>query len=328
MKISTAAGCSLLIAAVVLSGCGKSEKTNAPEPQSISQTNAQGEAYVEITPAQAKAILKIEEVGTYNFPVEKEAVGSVSFDEDPAIVQAQSALVSAAATFDSTGKELERVKALGETNGVPGKEIEQATADHQTAEAALKAARDAVRALGLTDAEIDQIVSTGKVPVFHGQDTNSTKWVTANVIEGDIPSFHVDQPVEARVVAYPGKVFKGKVSRIYATVDPNIHRMEMRCEVSDEEHQLRPGMLANVTIQVKKPVESTAIPMAGVVREDNGTMTAWVTTDRHRFTQRKVKLGLQEDGRYQVLDGLRPGELAVTDGAIFLSNLLNAPPSD
>ena len=327
MKISTIAGFSLLIAAMVLSGCGKTEETSAAAPEAGPQTNAQGEATVELTASQVKAV-KIEGVGTYNFPIEKDAVGSVSFDEDFGIVQAQSTLVSAAATFDSTGKELERVKALGETNGVAAKEIEQATADHQTAEAALKAARDSVRALGITDAEIDEMVAAGKIPAFHGQDTNSTKWVTANVVESDIPLFHVDQPVEARVVAYPGWAFKGKVSRIYATVDPNVHRMEMRCDVSDEENQLRPGMLANLTIQVKEPVEGTAIPMTGVVREDNGTMTAWVTTDRHRFTQRKLKLGLQKDGRDQVLEGLRPGELAVTDGAIFLSNLLNAPPSD
>jgi len=30
----------------------------------------------------------------------------------------------------------------------------------------------------------------------------------------------------------------------------------------------------------------------------------------------------------QVLEGLQPGELAVSDGAVFLSNMLAAPPSD
>jgi len=63
-----------------------------------------------------------------------------------------------------------------------------------------------------------------------------------------------------------------------------------------------------------------------VVRESDGSMTVWVTSDRQRFVQRTVQVGLQRDGFAQILDGLRPGELAVTDGAIFLSNLLNAPP--
>ena len=47
-----------------------------------------------------------------------------------------------------------------------------------------------------------------------------------------------------------------------------------------------------------------------------------MTTDRHRFIQRKVKLGLQSDGYDQILDGLKPGELVVTDGAVFLDNML------
>ncbi len=46
------------------------------------------------------------------------------------------------------------------------------------------------------------------------------------------------------------------------------------------------------------------------------------------FSQRIVKVGLQADGQYQVLDGLQRGELAVTDGAVFLSNILYAPPTD
>ena len=322
MRFSTVIAFSLLIAAAALSGCGKSEVANAPA-ESNAGTNAQGEAAVELTTNQIKAI-KIEEVGTYSFPVERETVGSVSFEEDLAIVQAESTLVSAAATFNSTEKELERVRSLGETNGIAPRELEQATADHQTAAAALRAAREAVRVLGKPDAEIDQMVADGKIESASA----GKRWVTANVIESDVPLFQVGQALEVRVMAYPDRFFGGKISRIYAVVDPNIHRTAMRCEVDDSKDELRPGMLANLVIRVREPVDATAIPTTGVVREDDGTMTAWVTTDRHRFVQRKLKLGLQKDGRYQVLDGLRPGEMAVTEGAVFLSNLLNAPPSD
>jgi len=60
-------------------------------------------------------------------------------------------------------------------------------------------------------------------------------------------------------------------------------------------------MLANFVIRVQKPVEATAISANGVVREGDGTMTAWVTTDRHRFSQRIIKTGLRTDNRVQVL---------------------------
>jgi cobalt-zinc-cadmium efflux system membrane fusion protein len=57
-------------------------------------------------------------------------------------------------------------------------------------------------------------------------------------------------------------------------------------------------------------------------------MTAWVTIDRHRFEQRILKIGLRNDDRVQILDGLQRGELVVAGGAVFLSNMLQAPPSD
>ncbi len=57
-------------------------------------------------------------------------------------------------------------------------------------------------------------------------------------------------------------------------------------------------------------------------------MTAWVTADRHHFVQRIVKTGLRKDNQVQILEGLQRGELAVADGAVFLSNMLEAPPSD
>jgi cobalt-zinc-cadmium efflux system membrane fusion protein len=46
--------------------------------------------------------------------------------------------------------------------------------------------------------------------------------------------------------------------------------------------------------------------------EGDGTMTAWVTNDRRRFTQRPVKIGMQRDGFRQILEGLQLGELVAT----------------
>jgi cobalt-zinc-cadmium efflux system membrane fusion protein len=150
----------------------------------------------------------------------------------------------------------------------------------------------------------------------------------ASVSETDVPLFHLGQPVQVKVMAYPDHAFQGKVSKIYETVDPNTHRVTIRSEIADPHDELRPGMLANFVIRVRNPVEATAIPANGVVREADGTMTAWVTNDRRRFEQRIVAIGLRKDDRVQVLGGLRRGELVVADGAVFLSNMLSAPPSD
>jgi membrane fusion protein, heavy metal efflux system len=81
-------------------------------------------------------------------------------------------------------------------------------------------------------------------------------------------------------------------------------------------------MFASFVIRVGDPVRSLAVPANGVVREGDGTMTVWVTSDSRRFTKRTDRVGLQQDGWTQILEGLRPAEVVVTDGAVFLSNKL------
>lgn len=379
-------------AALFLSGCSQSTSAHTPSESSASNSS-QSDPAVDLSPTQLASI-KVEPVGSYRFDVEKEAVGDISYADDlsvdvypayqgtiikalvelgthvqkdqplytiksPDLIQAESTLIGAAATYDLTTKELARAKDLYTTNvGVPEKELEQAISDQQTAEGALKAARDAVLVFGKTNAEIDQMIASrktdpalvvrspiagevtgfnapagllvqpGSPPAPYSVANVTVKWMLANVPESESASYHLGQPVEVKVMAYPDRVFKGKVSKIYEAVDPNTHRVTIRSEIADPRNELRPGMLANFVIRVDGPVVATAIPANGVVREPDGTMVAWVTTDRRHFVEKTIKTGLRQNGKVQILDGLQQGELAVSDGAVFLSNMLEAPPSD
>jgi multidrug efflux pump subunit AcrA (membrane-fusion protein) len=280
---------------------------------------------VDLSAAQLQAI-QIEPAGTRKFPVEFEAVGSVSFEEDPAIVQAESALLIAQANLEAGHRELLRVQGLGETNGIAPKEQEGAQAADLAAAAAVKAARDTVRALGVSDQELDALQRTGRfaLPKGHGSGT----WVLINVPESDTPKVRAGELIRVTVSAYPEQWFRGVVRRVYATVDPGTHRTAMRAQVEDPRKFLRPGMLANVMIQCAEPVTGVAIPTTAVVRESDGTMVAWITADRRRFISRRITVGQQDDGHYQVLAGLKTDDLVVTEGGVFLTNLLDAPPSD
>jgi cobalt-zinc-cadmium efflux system membrane fusion protein len=309
-----------LFAALSLTGCGDESRAERSPP------GAQPGNVVELSSAQLKSI-RIAQVRTHVFRTEKEAVGSVGFAEDPSIVQSESTLVAAAANYALTKKELVRVRALGQTNGIAQKEVEQAVSDEETAAAALKAARDGVRALGKTDAEVDRMIAAGSIDAA-GLPGHASKWVVANAAEDDSPLFRVGQAVNVRIDAYPGRVFSGRVSVIYATVDPTTRRVMVRCAVDDPDNLLRTGMFADMAIETAEPETSVSLPDNGIVREGDGTLTAWVTSDRRRFVQRTVRAGMREDGQVQILQGLRPGELAVTDGAIFLDNMLQAVPDD
>jgi membrane fusion protein, heavy metal efflux system len=281
---------------------------------------------VDLSPTQVQTI-GVAPAEMYGFPIEKTELGAVAFAEDPAIVQAESTLLGAAATLKLDRRELRRARLLYDTQGVSAREVEQATSDEQTAAAALAAARSALHVLGKSDAQIERMIATGRIDAPAAARAG-TQWVEANVFETDIPLIHPGQQVRVAVAAYPGKSFTGRVYRIYATVDPSLHRQTVRCEVADPTHELRPGMLATVTIELRPPMEALAIPADGVVREGDGTLTAWVTSDRRHFTQRIVRTGLREDGEVQILEGLEPHELVVTRGAIYLDNMINAAPSD
>jgi membrane fusion protein, heavy metal efflux system len=147
----------------------------------------------------------------------------------------------------------------------------------------------------------------------------STMWMQAFVPEADAPLLHVGQPVKIHVMAFPGRVFNGKITTVGASVDANTHRILVRSEIDDPKHELRPGMFTSFDITTGAPIQSPALAMDGVVREGDGTMTAWVTTDRKRFARRVIKLGLEQDGFVQVLEGLSAGELVANEGALYLS---------
>jgi membrane fusion protein, heavy metal efflux system len=278
--------------------------------------------------------------------------------DSPDLVQAESTLINAAGVLRLTGRALDRAKDLYGVKGLAQKDYDQAVSDQQGAEGNYKAAVDAVRIFGKTTAEVDKIVATktidstlvvsspisGRVTVRNAapglfvQPGNtpapftvadiSTMWMLGNVPEIDSSAIKVGQPVKVSVMAHPGHVYEGKVTTVAATVDPTVHTLLVRSEVLDPQHELLPGMFANFVISTGSPVIATAVPADAVVREGDGTMTVWVTTDRHSFTQRQVKIGLQHDGYDQILDGVQQGELVVTDGAIFLDNMLTASPTD
>jgi cobalt-zinc-cadmium efflux system membrane fusion protein len=270
--------------------------------------------------------------------------------DSPDLLQAESTLLAAAGVLELQTRTLTRMKQLLKIGGVAQKDADQATSDQQTAEGNFKAARDAVRIFGKTDAEIDRVVADRKVdailivpspisgriisrnaaPGLYVQPGNapapyqladlSTMWMVANVIETDAPAYRLGQPVEVRVPAYPDDVFRGYVTTLGLNIDPNTHRQLVRSVIDDPLHKLRAGMLATFTIETESPKLSVAVPSEALVREGDGTMTVWVTTNGRRFVRRTVKTGLEQDGWRQILSGLSLGEQVASTGAIFLSN--------
>ena len=318
------------------------------EKQSVGSIDFNADLTVQVfTPYQGRIIQLFAKVG------DDVTKGQTLFTIDsPDLLQAESTLIAAAGVLDFTTRNLTRLQELYKTRAVSQKDLEQAISDQQTAEGALRAGRDAVRLFGKTDSEIDRIISQrmadptlvipspisgritarnaapglfvqpGNPPAPYSVADIATMWMLANVPETDSPAFRLGQEVKVKVAAFPDRVFDGTITTISAIVDPTTRRVLVRSEVKDPQHELRSGMFANFVIRTGDPVRSPAVPLGGVVREGDGTMTVWVTADRRRFTRRTVRIGLQHEGYRQILSGVQVGELAATEGALFLSNAL------
>jgi cobalt-zinc-cadmium efflux system membrane fusion protein len=278
--------------------------------------------------------------------------------DSPDLVQAESTLISTAGVLRLTTRALDRAKDLYGVKGLAQKDYDQAVSDQQAAEGNYKAAADALRMFGKTPADAERIAATRKVdsilvvsspisgrvtarsaaPGLFVQPGNapapftvadiSTMWMLGNVAEADSAAVAAGQAVKVSVMAHPGHVYEGRITTVGAAVDPVLHTLLVRSEVNDPAHELRPGMFAHFVISIGRPVTATAIPVNAVVRQGDGTMTVWVTTDRRSFVQRVVRIGLQHDGYDECLDGVQPGELVVADGAVFLDNMLAPGPTD
>ncbi len=283
--------------------------------------------------------------------------------ESPEVVQAQNDLVAAAQAVKKNKAQLllaqqalARARELFAARAAAKRDLEQgetgyASADFDTraAESTLAAARNRLRMLGRSDADIatlerDQAVNptitlaapidgtivsrkVGPGQYVRADNTDPlyliadlrTMWLDANVAERDIGLIHVGQNVAVTVNAFPDRSFKARIAYIGASSDPVTHRIVVRSEVANPDRLLKPQMFARFRIDTGQDVETTAIPIDAAVQQDDVT-TCWVEIEPRVFQQRKIRVGLQQDGLLQVLDGLRPGEQVATRGALFLDN--------
>jgi membrane fusion protein, heavy metal efflux system len=219
-------------------------------------------------------------------------------------------------------------------------------------EIALHAVRSRLRILGKTDAEITSLEAqptqklnpeaTVRAPIGGtitqrqigvGQYINSeaggaanpvytisdlsTVYLIANVREADAPLIHVGDPVEVRVLAYPDRIFKAKISWIAASIDPSTRRLSVRADVENPQGELKPGMFANFSIITGDAEAAPAVAQSAIVYEGD-TARVWVAGDDGTVAARPIRIGRSADGMVEVREGLSQGEKVVTSGALFI----------
>ena len=147
------------------------------------------------------------------------------------------------------------------------------------------------------------------------------------VFEGQIGRVAVGQSVRVMVPSFPGRVFEGVVERLGGQLDPASRSLPLYVRVKNPEQRLRPNMRAELSVVTGRSETALAVPRRAVLG-DFGGLFVFVEDDDDptRFERRVVVTGLSDDRFVEILEGVLPGELVVTEGNYSLQFLPPAPP--
>ncbi len=146
----------------------------------------------------------------------------------------------------------------------------------------------------------------------------SSVWMLADVFEQDLAMVHRGQTATIRIDTYPDKIFNGKVTFIYPTVNQETRTARVRIELSNAQGLLKPAMYGRVEFaSIPSKDKVLAVPDSAVL--DTGTRRlVLVDLGEGRFEPRTVKLGMHADGYAEVLGGLEAGEVVVVSANFLI----------
>lgn len=267
--------------------------------------------------------------------------------ESAELGDAVSDLLAARAAQAAAQANVARERALSRQQLSTARALEEAEAASHTADARVEAERQRLLAMGITPTALrgaserlrtltlrapigGQVISR---EVVLGQpvalDTELVRvadmrrlWVQLDVFERDLARVHVGDQVEISSETWPGRVFRGQVGHIAASIDLDTRTSRVRIEVENGELLLRPGQFVTARLRPRTDDARAAlmVPRAALVQIE-GRPAVFIQAERG-FRPQAVELGVTDGERVEVRRGLNAGDVVVTEGAFALKSEL------
>jgi cobalt-zinc-cadmium efflux system membrane fusion protein len=148
----------------------------------------------------------------------------------------------------------------------------------------------------------------------------STVWVSSDVPESYIRFIQPGERIDVTWAAYPGEVFRGRVTRIADTVDPQTRTIKVRAEMNNPDERFRPEMFGSIRHTEATSIQPVVPP--GAVIQGDGRNIVFVERSPGRFEPVDVTAGQRHGELIPVTRGLTPGDRVVVDGAMLLKGQL------
>lgn len=264
------------------------------------------------------------------------------------LAMAQTRYLSAQAELEEHHKHHHRTLELVEIGAASREEAEQSTAMLKKAEAEVAAQRQRLLVLGLTpqrvaalntssqiSSEIPLPAPTGGTVISRAANPGevveankeilrvadlSNVWVVGQVFERDLARVRTGSGASVTSEAYPGRIWRGRVTYVDPQLDPSTRTAQVRVEVANPGQALKLGMYVNVGFGALGTAEATAptVPGSAVQTIGGRTFVFLATSDPGAYVMRLIRVGAEAAGRYPVLEGLHVGDRVVTDGSFML----------
>ena len=264
------------------------------------------------------------------------------------LAETQSRYITAFAELDEHHKHHRRTEKLVAIGAASREEFETATTKLKTAEADVANQRQKLLLLGLSPQRVNSLNTSSQVSsevaipspasgsvttrtVNPGEVIEANKellritdlssvWVVGQVYEKDLGRVVVGSGASVTSDAYPGRIFRGRVSYVDPRVDPATRTAQVRIELANPGQALKLGMYVNIAFATIGGAENTVavVPVAAVQNINNQQTVFLATNDPNVFVLRPVRLGPESNGYYPVLEGLAVGDRIVTEGSFLL----------
>lgn len=141
--------------------------------------------------------------------------------------------------------------------------------------------------------------------------------VTAKIPERYVADLEIGEKAQIILQAYPDEVFYASIVRISPVVDAATRTKEIILNFDKNYSKVNAGMYAKVKLFTKDYSGYPAINQDALVN-NNDEYFLYVVKEDSSVEKRKVTLGKNIDGYYQILSGINPGEVVVIEGMLTL----------
>jgi cobalt-zinc-cadmium efflux system membrane fusion protein len=145
-------------------------------------------------------------------------------------------------------------------------------------------------------------------------------WLFLDVSELDVNALTPGREVFVHSQAYPDKNFHGRLEIIGRELDPTTRTIKARCLVDNGDNLLRSEMYVTVDVASSGSAGVNVPTKALFLKGEQHCV--FVETAPGQFARRFVKLGVENDSRTTITDGILPGERVVGEGCLLLESIL------